>query len=63
MENLTSTPLSMRDSGSAFMSQYCRPVFEDPSTLFSALGPDLAFAATGDEDFFAFAPPVDFELG
>ena len=28
MENLISFPFSSRDSGSAFMSQYCRPMDE-----------------------------------
>lgn len=35
MENLTSTPLSIRDSGSAFMSQYD---FSEESGAFSASG-------------------------
>lgn len=68
IENLTSTPFSMRVSGSAFMSQYWRPVLVDssvlPSASASALGFVLVFAFAGAGDgFFAFAPPAGFSSG
>lgn len=43
IENLTSTPFSIRDSGSAFMSQYCRPVVVVLETGSSSVLP-LGFA-------------------
>ncbi len=36
MENFTSVPFSNRESGSAFMSQYCRPAAEGESVAVSA---------------------------
>lgn len=47
MENFTSTPFSMRDSGSAFINQYERPDV-DSSELSSSSSSDLA---STDSDF------------